>query len=49
MLGWDLARGRGVHRAIWIYLAVVVPTGGLVLLAWNNPAWQSFARPLLAA
>ncbi|MFO6447917.1 hypothetical protein ACLBKU_12300 [Erythrobacter sp. NE805] len=47
MLAWDLARGRGVHRAYWIYLAVMVPTGTAVMLAWNNPAWQAFARPLL--
>lgn len=47
MLGWDLLRGRGFHRAYVIYLTVVASTGALVMLAWDNPAWQAFARPLL--
>lgn len=47
MLAWDLYRGRGVHRAYWIFLAVMVPTGIAVALAWNHPGWQAFARPLL--
>lgn len=47
MLGWDLYRGRGVHRAYWIFIGVMAPTGIAVLLAWNSPVWQGFARPLL--
>jgi len=47
MLGWELYRGRGVHRAYWIYLAVAVSTGLAVAVAWNNPIWQNFARPIL--
>lgn len=47
MLGWELYRGRGIHRAYWIYLAVVAPTGLAVALAWNAAGWQNFARPLL--
>lgn len=47
MLAWDLYRGRGVHRAYWIFLAVMAPTGIAVWMVWNSPAWQDFARPLL--
>jgi hypothetical protein len=47
MMGWDLYRQRGVHRAYWIFLGVTAVSSLVVLLLWNTAAWQNFAGPLL--
>ncbi|MGQ7830927.1 hypothetical protein [Altererythrobacter sp. Z27] len=47
MFLWDLYRQRKIHRAYWIWAAVMVPTGIFVNLAWNSDWWHSFAPGIL--
>ena len=44
---WDLFRLRTIHRAYWIYAAVMVPAGIALNLMWGSPWWHSVAPDLL--
>lgn len=47
MFLWDLYRTRSIHRAYWIWAAVIVPTGILLNLGWGSPWWHSVAPGFL--
>lgn len=47
MFLWDLYRRRTIHRAYWIYAAIMVPTAIVINLLWESPWWHSFAPGLL--
>lgn len=47
MMGWDVYRQRGVHRAYWIYLGITLASSLVVALLWDAPGWHAFAAPLL--
>lgn len=49
MFLWDLYRDRGIHRAYWIYAALMVPSGILLNLMWDSPWWHSIAPGFLYA
>lgn len=40
MFLWDIYRQHTIHRAYWIYAAVMVPTGIAVNLLWNSDWWM---------
>ena len=39
MFLWDLYRQGTIHRAYWIYAALMVPTAIAVNLLWDSPWW----------
>lgn len=47
MFLWDLYRRKNVHRAYWIYAALMVPTGIVLNLLWDSPWWFSVAPGFL--
>ena len=47
MLLWDLARNRYLHRAWWIWLALLLPAGVLTNMLWNTAWWHNAARTLM--
>ena len=47
MFLWDLYRQRSIHRAYWIYAAIMVPTAVVVHLLWDSPWWHAVAPGLL--
>lgn len=47
MFLWDLYRQGKVHRAYWIYAAIMVPTGIVINVLWDSPWWHSVAPGLL--
>ncbi len=47
MLLWDIYRQRSIHRAYWIFAAIMVPTALAVLGLWNSPWWLSVAPDFL--
>lgn len=47
MLLWDLYRQRSIHRAYWIYAAVMVPTGIALNMLWGSQWWHSVAPSFL--
>ncbi|ANY20944.1 hypothetical protein A6F68_02447 [Tsuneonella dongtanensis] len=47
MFLWDLYRQRSIHRAYWIYAAIMLPTAIVVNLLWDSPWWHSVAPGLL--
>ena len=49
MFLWDLYRTNTIHRAYWIYAAVMVPTGIAVNLLWGSEWWHSVAPGILYA
>lgn len=49
MFAWDLYRMGRVQRAYKIWLAMVLPTGALVILLWNTPWWQANVPRLMGA
>ena len=47
MFLWDLFRNRRVHRAYWIWLAVVAPFTLAVQTLYDTPFWHVTARRLM--
>lgn len=47
MFLWDLYRKGTIHRAYWIYAALMVPSGILLNLLWDTPWWFSVAPGIL--
>lgn len=47
MLLWDLYRQRSIHRAYWIYAAVMAPTGIALHMLWGSGWWHSVAPGFL--
>jgi hypothetical protein len=47
MFLWDLYRQRTIHRAYWIYAAIMVPTAIVVHLLWDSPWWHAVAPGIL--
>lgn len=47
MLAWDIYRQRRIHRAYWIYAAVMIPTGIAINLLWGTDWWHGFAPAFL--
>lgn len=47
MFFWDLYRQRSIHRAYWVYAAVMIPTGILLNVVWGSEWWHSVAPPIL--
>ena len=47
MFLWDLYRLRRIHRAYWIYAAIMLPISIAAHLLWNSAWWHAFAPPLL--
>lgn len=47
MLLWDIYRQRSIHRAYWIYAAVMIPAGIAVNMLWGSAWWHSVAPDLL--
>jgi hypothetical protein len=49
MFLWDLYRTKTIHRAYWIYAAVMVPGALVVNLLWGSDWWYSVAPGILYA
>lgn len=47
MFLWDLYRLRTIHRAYWIYAAIMVPTAVAMNLLWESSWWHSVAPGML--
>ena len=47
LFAWDLYRLGQIQRAYKIWLALVLPTGALVILLWNTAWWQAFVPQLM--
>ena len=47
LLLWDLTRNRYLHRAWWIWLALLLPFAVLTNLLWNTEWWHGTARALM--
>ncbi|OGS49093.1 MAG: hypothetical protein A3J40_12760 [Erythrobacter sp. RIFCSPHIGHO2_12_FULL_63_10] len=47
MFLWDLYRQRRIHRAYWIYAAVMIPAGLAVNMLWGSDWWHSVAPGFL--
>lgn len=47
MFIWDLVRKRSVHKAYWIWLAIMVPSSILIHSLWDTPWWQATAPRLV--
>ncbi len=47
MFAWDLYRSGQIQRAYRIWLALVLPTGALVIVLWNTAWWQGFVPRLM--
>ena len=47
MVLWDVFRNRRIHRAYWVWLAVVAPFTIAVHVLWNTPYWHAAARHLM--
>lgn len=49
MFARDLLRNGYVHRAYWVWLAIILPTQITMLVLWDTPWWHSVARAVLSA
>ena len=47
MFLWDVVRNKGVHRAYWIWLGLVVPTTLAINAAWDTRWWHAAAKRLM--
>ncbi|MFZ9394869.1 MAG: hypothetical protein ACO25F_02265 [Erythrobacter sp.] len=47
MFLWDLYRQRSIHRAYWIFAAIMLPTGLAVQLLWNSPWWHGVVAQMI--
>ncbi|WP_427968565.1 hypothetical protein [Altererythrobacter sp.] len=47
MFLWDLYRQKKIHRAYWIYAAIMVPGAIITSLLWGSPWWHEFAPQYL--
>jgi hypothetical protein len=47
MVVWDIARNRRVHRAYWVWLAIVAPVTLAAYALWDTPLWHATARRLM--
>lgn len=47
MFLWDIYRNRRIHRAYWVWLAVVAPLTIAVHTLWDTPAWHAAAKRLM--
>ncbi|MBX7494349.1 hypothetical protein K3172_00605 [Qipengyuania sp. 6B39] len=47
MLVWDLYRQKTIHRAYWIYAAVMVPSAIVVHLLWDSEWWLRMGGRLI--
>jgi len=47
MFIWDLLRTRTVHKAYWIWLAIMVPSSILIHSLWDTDWWQATAPRLV--
>ena len=44
---WDLLRNRSLHKAYWIFLALLVPSSILVNVLWDSDWWHATAPRLV--
>jgi hypothetical protein len=44
---WDVLRNRRVHRAYWVWLAVVSPFTVAVHALWDTPFWHAAVKRLM--
>lgn len=49
MFIWDVVRTRSVHKAYWIFLAVMAPTSILIHALWGSDWWHATAPRLVGA
>ena len=47
MFIWDLVRTRSVHRAYWIWLALMIPSSILIHSLWDTDWWHATAPRLV--
>lgn len=47
MVLWDVFRNRRVHRAYWVWLAVVAPFTIAVHALWDTPFWHATAKQIM--
>lgn len=47
MIIWDLVRTRSIHKAYWIWLAVMVPSSLLIHGLWDTDWWHATAPRLV--
>ena len=47
LFAWDFYRSGRIQQAYKIWLALVLPTGALVLALWNTQWWQAFVPRLM--
>jgi len=47
MFIWDLVRTRSVHKAYWIWLALMVPSSILIQSLWGTDWWHATAPRLV--
>lgn len=44
---WDVIRNKRIHRAYWVFLAVVLPFTVFVHTVWNTPWWHVTAHRIM--
>ena len=44
---WDLVRTRSVHKAYWIWLALMVPSSIVIHSLWGTSWWQEMGPRLV--
>lgn len=47
MFLWDVLRNRRIHRAYWVWLAVVAPFTIAVHTLWDKPFWHATVKGLM--
>jgi hypothetical protein len=47
MFIWDVVRNRYIHKAYWIWLAVLLTSTVVVNALWNTPGWHATARAIM--
>lgn len=47
MFLWDVYRNRRIHRAYWVWLAVVAPFTVAVHMLWDTPYWHATVKQLM--
>jgi hypothetical protein len=47
MFLWDVFRNRRIHRAYWVWLAVVAPFTIAVHALWDTPFWHATVKGLM--
>lgn len=47
MFLWDVLRNRRIHRAYWVWLAVVAPFTIAVHTLWDTPFWHATVKGLM--